>query len=710
MSGDVVRELTQVDLAAIKHRLLKGELLEDVIDQAYGDRVVYLRIERDRLDGEKDLEGLYLQEEPALADQACSPQRENPSWSLSVRRCRLDERYAFGHQVLQRLSGLVLVVPVDAEPDPALVPIRFGRSAHRGYLHPARGRVVLTQAFREFKSGQLISFHEDRPDGQYGFIDHEGIVRIKAQFMDVGAFHEGLAPVKCGERWGYIDRTGKERIPCQYEAAGKYTDGIAPVCWEGLWGAVDLDNRERLPFQFEGVGPIIAGLVQVIRDGRMGCMTIDGTTVVECGITDQRLQLLSHRFNLWTALRSGENRLPVTRRSEETFHDLYGFIDPQGNLPIPCQFEEAMPFSEGLACVGRGEREEERLYGFIDRHGQEVIPCRFNRAFSFSDGLALVKPDSSQDGKYGYIDSSGQLVIPCQYTEAHPFSEGRALVGQGGYPDQAPRRYAYIDTRGQLETGFEFEQAERFSEGLAAARPPAGQWGYIGLDGWWAIAPRFDEAQLFTAGCAVVGFWNRSGSSPKRYGLIDREGRLRIEPRYERLIPLQNGLVLAKKEEIYGLLDRYGSVVIPFQFESVTIFHHGAVLVQENGLVRWLEGGLRISQEPTMANATVPEQFAVLVIQPSTRKEYTIDGFPTREAAVEFARRYTRDSLEESRQPGMTDRELREAWHLFGESACVIGGGYLGSQEIDFFIAHPATAEERNWQVLQAPPPEGATR
>ncbi|MEO5350663.1 MAG: WG repeat-containing protein [Magnetococcus sp. YQC-3] len=708
--NDSLKEFTYEDLAAIKRRLLNGEPLEEVIDQAYGDRVVYLRIERDRLDGEKDLEGLYLQEEPALADQVRSPQRENPSWSLSVRRCRLDERYAFGHRVLQRLSGLVLAVPVDAEPDPALVPIRFGRSAHRGYLHPERGRMLLTQAFREFKPGQLIAFHEDRPGGQYGFIDHEGMVRIPAQFAEVGAFHEGLAPVKRGERWGYIDRTGGERIPCQYEAAGKYTDGIAPVRREGLWGAVDLDNRERLPFQFEVVGPIIGGLVQVIRDGRMGCMTIDGKTVVECGIIDQQVQLLSHSFNLWTVLQSGEDRLPVVRRLEKHFHDLHGFIDSQGNLAIPCQFEEAMPFSEGLACVGRGEREEERLYGFIDRDGHEVVPCRFMRAFSFSDGLALVKPDGSPDGKYGYIDSSGQLVIPCRYTTAHPFSEGRALVGQGGYPDKAPRRYAYINTRGQLETEFEFEQAERFSEGLAAARPPAGQWGYIGLDGWWAIAPRFDEAQPFTAGCAVVGFWNRSGSSPKRYGLIDREGRLRIEPRYERLISLQNGLVLAKQEATYGFLDRYGSVVIPFQFESVTIFHHGAVLVQENGLVRWLEGGLRTLQELTVADGAVSEQFAVLVIRPSSREEYTIDGFPTREAAIEFARRYTRDSLEESRQPGMTDRELREAWHLFGESACVIGGGYLGSQEIEFFIANPATAEERNWQVLQVPPSEGATR
>ena len=109
------------------------------------------------------------------------------------------------------------------------------------------------------------------------------------------------------------------------------TDGFAPVCREGLWGAVDLDDRERLPFQFEAVGLIVAGLVQVVRDGRMGCVTIGGETVVECGITDPQVQPLPHRFNLWTALQSGEDRLPVARRSDENFHDLYGFIDHQGN-------------------------------------------------------------------------------------------------------------------------------------------------------------------------------------------------------------------------------------------------------------------------------------------------------------------------------------------------------------------------------------------
>ena len=193
------------------------------------------------------------------------------------------------------------------------------------------------------------------------------------------------------------------------------------------------------------------------------------------------------------------------------------------------------------------------------------------------------------------------------------------------------------------------------------------------------------------------------------YGFIDRDGREVIPCRLKWAFSFSDGLALVKlggsSDGRYGYIDSSGQLVIPCQYTEAHPFSDGRAVVgqggQENGLVRWLEGGLRMSQESTVADGTVPERFAVLVIQPSTREEYTIDGFPTQEAAIEFARRYTRDSLEESRQPGMTDRELREAWHLFGESACVIGGGYLGSQEIDFFIAHPATAEERYWQAIQ---------
>ena len=84
-------------------------------------------------------------------------------------------------------------------------------------------------------------------------------------------------------------------------------------------------------------------------------------------------------------------------------------------------------------------------------------------------------------------------------------------------------------------------------------------------------------------------------------------------------------------------------------------------------------------------------------------EDYVIAGFPSFELAKEFARRWVRDSVEEHRKPGQTREELRDMWFTFGEDASVLDGEqrYAGSHELDFFIEHPATAEERDWQSVR---------
>src|SRR5262245_61779768 len=81
-------------------------------------------------------------------------------------------------------------------------------------------------------------------------------------------------------------------------------------------------------------------------------------------------------------------------------------------------------------------------------------------------------------------------------------------------------------------------------------------------------------------------------------------------------------------------------------------------------------------------------------------EEQTISGFATVELAHEYARRRTRDSLEEQRPESTDHEDLRRRWHMFGEDCLVPGDGYCGGREIDYFIAHPATAEERDWIAL----------
>ncbi|MGB8511137.1 MAG: hypothetical protein WCD76_22390 [Pyrinomonadaceae bacterium] len=97
--------------------------------------------------------------------------------------------------------------------------------------------------------------------------------------------------------------------------------------------------------------------------------------------------------------------------------------------------------------------------------------------------------------------------------------------------------------------------------------------------------------------------------------------------------------------------------------------------------------------------------FSVLVLDMShyqeRRHETLVSGFPTLADAVEYARRRMRDSLEEQRRPGQTREALREGWSMFGEAASVVGGGYRGFDELEYFIEHAATFDERDWMSLE---------
>ncbi len=80
-----------------------------------------------------------------------------------------------------------------------------------------------------------------------------------------------------------------------------------------------------------------------------------------------------------------------------------------------------------------------------------------------------------------------------------------------------------------------------------------------------------------------------------------------------------------------------------------------------------------------------------------------VSGFETLMQANAFARRYVRDSVERCRAPGMTAKEVLEAWFAYGEDAEVTGAGEAGwrsATELGDFADHRAGSEERDWRAL----------
>ncbi len=80
-----------------------------------------------------------------------------------------------------------------------------------------------------------------------------------------------------------------------------------------------------------------------------------------------------------------------------------------------------------------------------------------------------------------------------------------------------------------------------------------------------------------------------------------------------------------------------------------------------------------------------------------------IGGFSTLMQANAFARRYVRDSVELCRGPGLSRKDVLEAWFAFGEDALVVDAGEAGwksATELGDFVDTPAGNEERDWRAL----------
>jgi len=223
----------------------------------------------------------------------------------------------------------------------------------------------------------------------------------------------------------------------------------------------------------------------------------------------------------------------------------YGFIDKQGNVLIPIQYDIVSDFENGIARVGiaTGEKRsniyDERnwlviipyfdgKFGVINKKGDYLIPPTIsapdehfnsdNR--NFKEGLAPFQ----EKGKYGFINLLGKVIVPAIYDYVYGFSEGLAMIRSGN-------KNGYINTKGTVVIEPNFAGAFNFHEGLGAVQKKISlidsksgkkksglKWGYINSKGEIIIEPKFSAVSEFHDGLALV-------LDNDKYAYIDRTGK-----------------------------------------------------------------------------------------------------------------------------------------------------------------------------------------
>jgi hypothetical protein len=234
-------------------------------------------------------------------------------------------------------------------------------------------------AVREgFLGFELQGFHDGllpiRVGEKWGFISSSGKMAIKAKYDDITDFYGGYAVVKNGEKYIVVNTSGEET---PVEGSGlldvnHFTEGMAPFrAADKKFGFIDTSGKAVIKAQFESVG--------YFSDGVAWAKTAD---------------------------------------------EKVGYLDKSGAWVIKPQFDVAKDFDEetGLARIKSGKD-----WAYVRKDGSKVTLSGTDIYEDFFDGLARAR----QDGKFGWMNSKGEWVIKPQYDGSRDFKNGYAAIQKG---------------------------------------------------------------------------------------------------------------------------------------------------------------------------------------------------------------------------------------------------------------------------------------
>lgn len=186
----------------------------------------------------------------------------------------------------------------------------------------------------------------------------------------------------------------------------------------------------------------------------------------------------------------------------------YFYINKNNQRAIEQDFNYAGNFNKGYAIVGVGNCEDEDSckYGIIDKRGKFVVPPTYDIIEDMSEGLYL----ASKNERYGFINARGEVIVSLKYTNALPFSQGVAAVA-------IDSNWFFIDQTGKQMFINRFLDVSSFSDSACAVTQDGENWGYIDMTGNFIIEPKFESAEDFAGGFAIV---SKKEKDPKVKGLM----------------------------------------------------------------------------------------------------------------------------------------------------------------------------------------------
>lgn len=285
---------------------------------------------------------------------------------------------------------------------------------------------------------------------KWGYIDEKGKFVLKPTFEDAGEFQQnGLAIVRKGGAAGIITQTGKFVVRPMYSSILSFTEGRA-IAMLNEGGSVVLNEKGKVltqrPYSF--ISPYQGGRA-VFQDSKNGGSILYGYLDLNGNVA------IPAQYQYAFDMSEGKALVQVR-------DGLYALLDSTGTQLQTYPYEQMSGLSEGLISFKRTYQDKA---GYVDVAGSIVIKPQFGMALPFQGGRAVVNASNDYKNRYGLIDKTGKYIIPPRFNDINQLGGNRASIGRAINPEQpfVGSTYAIADTvSGQIMTDYQYDTVNNF--------------------------------------------------------------------------------------------------------------------------------------------------------------------------------------------------------------------------------------------------------
>ena len=172
--------------------------------------------------------------------------------------------------------------------------------------------------------------------------------------------------------------------------------------------------------------------------------------------------------------------------------------------------------------------------------------------------------------------------------------------------------FVFIFNKPDSESQADGSLAESYPHALYPIRVN-GKWGYMNSKKEVVIDCKFDKAEDFNDGFAIV---ERRVTDEGEYstrtliGFIDEKGMMLMDINYYRALPFSDDIALVMKDDKYGYIDKTGKEIIPLQYEDAAMFSEGLAAVKVNGKNGFINKQGKMVITPVFERACHVSQFS----------------------------------------------------------------------------------------------------